>query len=190
MVYEPYNLVSPIGVSIVVRTVNEPSAVIRSMRAALRTADPDMALAPVKTMDQIVDESVASRRFETTLAAAFALAALALASLGVYGVISFAVARRTPEIGIRMALGARGLRVAGMVVRQGMTPVVVGLAVGLGGALLAGRLIASQLYGVAPDDPVTISAVALLLLTVGVGACWIPARRAMRIDPMRALRFE
>jgi predicted permease len=190
MVYEPYNLVSPIGVSIVVRTVSDPAAVIRSMRAALRAADPDMALAPVKTMDQIVDESVAVRRFEMELAAAFALAALALASLGVYGVISFAVARRTPEIGIRMALGARGLQVAGMVARHGMRPVAAGLAAGVGCALLAGRLIASQLYGVAPDDPVTISMVAMLLLAVGVGACWIPARRAMRIDPMRALRFE
>jgi putative ABC transport system permease protein len=190
MVYEPYNLVSPIGVSIVVRTVGDPAAVIRSMRAALREADPDMALASVKTMDQIVDESVAARRFETALAAAFALAALALASLGVYGVVSFAVARRTPEIGIRMALGARTAQVAGMVLRQGIRPVLAGLAAGIGCGLPAGRFIASQLYGVAPDDPLTITAVALVLLVAGAGACLIPARRAMRIDPMRALRFE
>jgi ABC-type antimicrobial peptide transport system permease subunit len=118
-----------------------------------------MALAPVKTMDQIVDESVAARRFETALAAEFALAALALASLGVYGVISFAVARRTPEIGIRIALGARGPQVAGMVLRQLIRPMVGGLAAGVGCALLAGRFIASQLYGVAPDDPWTTAAV-------------------------------
>lgn len=190
MVYETYNFGSPIGVSIVVRTMDAPAAVVRSMRAALKAADPDMALAPVKTMDQIVDESVASRRFETALAAAFALAALALASLGVYGVISFAVARRTPEIGIRMALGARGPQVGGMVLRQGITPVVAGLAAGVGCALLAGRFIASQLYGVSPQDPFTILAVAVVLLVAGAGACWVPARRAMRIDPMAALRFE
>jgi putative ABC transport system permease protein len=189
-VYEPYNLVSPIGISIVVRTLGDSAPVIRSMRAALRAADPDMALAPIKTMDQIVGESVASRRFETTLAAAFALAALALASLGVYGVISFVVARRTPEIGIRIALGARTPQLATMVLRQGMRPVWIGLAAGLGCAWLAGRYIASQLYGVSPHDPVAISAVALLLLAVAAAACWIPARRAMRIDPQRALRFE
>jgi putative ABC transport system permease protein len=141
-------------------------------------------------MEQIVDESVAARRFQMELAVAFAVAALALASLGVYGVISFAVARRTPEIGIRMALGARAPQVAGMVVRQGMMPVWLGLAAGIGGALAAGRFIASQLYSVAPDDPITISMVAVLLLAVAVGACWVPARRAMRIDPMVALRFE
>jgi ABC-type antimicrobial peptide transport system permease subunit len=149
-----------------------------------------MALAPVKTMEQIVDESVATRRFETVLAAAFALAALALASLGVYGVISFSVARRTPEIGIRIALGARAPQLAAMVLRQGMSPVWIGLAIGLGCALLAGRFISSQLYGVSPSDPAAISAVALLLLAVAAAACWIPARRAMRIDPQRALRFE
>jgi predicted permease len=190
MVYEPYNLVSPIGVSIVVRTLGEPAPVIRSMRAALRGADPDMALSPVKTMDQIVDESVASRRFETTLAASFALAALALASLGVYGVISFSVARRTPEIGIRIALGARAPLLAAMVLREGLTPVLIGLAAGLGCALLAGRFIASQLYGVAPNDAATICAACAVLLIVAAAACWIPARRAMRIDPTTALRFE
>ncbi|HEY6344720.1 MAG TPA: FtsX-like permease family protein [Bryobacteraceae bacterium] len=190
MVYEPYNLVSPIGVSIVVRTLGEPNSVIRSMRAALRAADPDMALSPVKTMDQIVDESVTSRRFETTLAASFALAALALASLGVYGVISFSVARRTPEIGIRIALGARAPQLAALVLRQGMTPVLIGLAAGLGCALLAGRFIASQLYGVAPNDAATICAACAVLLIVAAAACGIPARRAMRIDPMTALRFE
>jgi predicted lysophospholipase L1 biosynthesis ABC-type transport system permease subunit len=190
MVYEPYDHASPTGVSIVVQTMGQPAAVIRSMRAALRGADPEMALAPVRTMGQIVEESVASRRFETALAAAFALAALALASLGVYGVISFAVARRTPEIGIRIALGARGLQVAAMVLRQGIRPVVAGLAAGVGCALVAGRFMASQLYGVAPDDRLRIAAAALALLGAGAGACSIPAGRAMRIDPTGALRFE
>ena len=141
-------------------------------------------------MEQIIDDSAGARRFETTLAVAFALAALALASLGVYGVISFTVARRTPEIGIRIALGAHAPQLAAMVLRQGMTPVLIGLAAGLACALLAGRFIASQLYGVAPNDPATICAACAVLLIVGVAACWIPARRAMRIDPMTALRFE
>jgi putative ABC transport system permease protein len=121
---------------------------------------------------------------------AFAIAALGLASLGIYGVISFMVARRTPEMGIRIALGASGGELMGMVVRQGMVPVWAGLGVGLGCSVVVGRMIASQLYGVAPNDPRYILAVVVLLGAVGLGACWIPARRATRIDAMSALRVE
>jgi putative ABC transport system permease protein len=125
-----------------------------------------------------------------SLAVTFALSALLLASLGIYGVISFTVARRTPEMGIRIALGARSTQLVAMVIRQGMVPVILGLTLGLPCALFLSRLIASQLYGVAPNDPFTISAVAILLLVVAVCACWIPARRATGIDPLNALRFE
>jgi ABC-type antimicrobial peptide transport system permease subunit len=141
-------------------------------------------------MEQILEETVAGRRFQMRLAVAFALAALALASLGIYGVISFTVARRTQEMGIRIALGAQGAQLVTMVIWRGMAPVLCGLAAGMGGALLLGRLIANQLYGVAPNDPLTMSAVAIVLVAVAVAACWVPARRATEIDPLRALRFE
>ena len=141
-------------------------------------------------MEEIVDRSVSVRRFEMNLAAAFGIAALALASLGIYGVISFTVTRRTPELGIRIAIGASTGTLMASVLRQGMTPVLLGLAAGLGASLMLGRLIASQLYGVSANDPSIISTVAGLLLLVALGACWMPGRRAARVDPVRALRFE
>ncbi len=190
MVYEHYWRMKPIGMSLVVRTHTSPAPVIAAIRGILSSADPEMAITQAKTMEHILDESVAARRFQMCLAVAFAIAALVLASLGIYGVISFAVARRTPEIGIRIALGARGTQLIAMVVRQGMLPVVLGLAGGLACALAISRIIANQLYGLAADDPLTISAVSVLLLAVALGACWIPARRATKIDPTCALRFE
>ncbi len=190
MVYEHFWRMQPIAMSFALRTQAEPRAVARSIREILAAADPEMAISPARTMQQIVDDSVAARRFSMYLAAGFALAALALASLGIFGVISFAVARRTPEMGIRIALGASGGQLVGMVVRQGMVPVIAGLCAGLLGSLFAGRLIASQLYGVAPGDPWALAAVSALLLSVALGACWIPASRAMRVDPLSALRFE
>jgi putative ABC transport system permease protein len=189
-VYQSYLDASFGSRSFVVRTAADPAAMMSAVRGVLRSVDAQVALSQAATMEQIVDESVAARRFQTELAVVFAVAALALASLGVYGVISFTVARRTPEIGIRMALGARGVQVAAMVLRCGMAPVAMGLAAGIACALLAAQLVASQLYSVAPNDPITIATVALVLLVVAAGACWVPARRAMRVDSMRALRFE
>lgn len=190
MVYEHFWRMQPIAMSFVVRAQTDPATVAAGIRSILASADPEMAISPARTMEQILDESVSARRFQMYLAVAFAGAALLLASLGIYGVISFAVARRTPEMGIRIALGATSGQLVGMVVRQGMIPVAVGMATGFAGALLVGRLIASQLFGVAPNDPVAIGAVAILLVAVGLAACWIPARRATRIDPLTALRFE
>lgn len=189
-VYLPYNGITMGRASFVLRTQADPAAVIGAMRAVLRSMDPDLPLSQTQTMEQILDESVAVRRFQMYLAAAFAMAALVLASLGIYGVVSFSVARRTPEMGIRIALGARGMQLMAMVIKQGMIPVLLGLGAGLACALSLGRFLASQLYGISPDDPMTISAVAALLLVVALCACWIPARRATRIDPMRALRSE
>jgi len=180
----------PIAMSFVLRTQSDPAAVIGAVRAILSSADPEMAISPARTMEQILEESVAARRFQMYLAVAFAMSALALASLGIYGVISFSVTRRTAEMGIRIALGARGGQLVAMIVRQGIVPVILGLAAGISCALFVSRLIASQLYGVAPNDPLTIFAVAIILLIVAFCACWIPARRATRIDPLQALRFE
>jgi putative ABC transport system permease protein len=190
MIYEHYWRMRPMGMSFVVRTRADPAAVAASIHALLAQADPEMAIPGARTMEQIVHESVASRKFQMYLAAAFAIAALLLASLGIYGVISFSVARRTPEIGIRIALGARAAELTAMILREGMLPVAIGLAAGLLAALFVGRIISSQLYGVASNDPLTIFAVVVILLAVAYCACWFPARRATRVDPLVALRFE
>ncbi|MEO7144276.1 MAG: ABC transporter permease [Bryobacteraceae bacterium] len=190
MVYEHYWRMQPVGMSFVLRTQANPLAVAGSIRSVLSSADPEMAIAQPTTMEQIVEKSVATRKFQMGLAAVFALSALALASLGIYGVISFAVARRTSEIGIRVALGASRRRVLTMILWQGMRPVLVGLAAGIPCALFLSRLIASQLFGVEPWDLQTIGGVTVLLMAVGAAACSIPARRATQIDPLAALRFE
>lgn len=190
MVYEHFWRMQPIAMSFALRTRTDPKSVAAAVHAVLAAADPEMAISPARTMEQIMEDTLAPRKFRTTLAGAFALAALALAALGIYGVVAFTVARRTPEMGVRMALGASSGQMVALVVRQGMLPVCAGLAAGLIGALFTGRLMASQLYGVAPDDPAALGGVALLFLLVALSACWIPARRATRIDPLSALRFE
>lgn len=125
-----------------------------------------------------------------TLAAVFAGTALLLAGLGIYGVVSYSVARRTNEMGIRMALGAESLHLYGMVLRQGMAPVALGLVAGVAGSLAAGRVLASLLYEICARDPLTIGAVAILLTLVALAACTLPARRATRVDPLVALHYE
>jgi len=189
-IYEHYWRMQPIGMSFVARTRVNPAATASAIRAVLSRADPEMALPQARTMQQLIGESVAARKFQMSLAMSFAAAALLLASLGIYGVISFTVARRTPEIGIRIALGAGRGELMRMIPTDGMIPVLAGLTAGLLGAASIGRLISSQLYGVVPRDPVTMSGVAIVLVAVGVCACWLPARRATRIDPLVALRFE
>ncbi len=190
MVYEPYSLASPVGISLALRTSGDPASAIRAARLIIAGIDPEMALPPAQTMAQILDASVAARRFEMRLAMAFALAALLLAGLGIYGVISFAVARRRPEIGIRIAMGARSGQVIAMVLRQGMRPVLPGLLAGVAGAMASSRLLAGELYQVAPRDPRAILAVAAVMLAAAFGACWIPARRSAATDPLTALRAE
>jgi predicted permease len=190
MVYEHFWRMQPVAMSFVLRTQADPALVAGGIRSVLSSADPEMAISPARTMEQILEESTVARRFQMYLAVAFAVSALLLASLGIYGVISFAVARRTPEMGIRIALGASAAQLVRMIVRQGMAPVTVGLGAGLVCALFVTRLIANQLYGVAPNDPQSIGGVATLLLAVALCACWIPALRATRIDPLAALRFE
>ena len=190
MVYEHFWRMQPLAMSFVLRTPADPVAVAAGIRAVLSSADPEMAIPRPRTMEQIVEGSMASRRFQMYLAVVFAVSALALASLGIYGVISFMVARRTPEMGIRIALGASGAQLVGLVVRQGMIPVAAGLGAGLVCSLFVNRMIMSQLYGVAPNDPFYITGAMILLVTVALCACWIPARRATRVDPITALRFE
>jgi predicted permease len=190
MVYRPYWEWAPRRVLLVARSAGDPRLVAPAMRAAVRSVDGDVPLTQVRTMQEVLAESVAQRRFQMLLAAVFGATALLLASLGIYGVVSYSVARRTNEMGIRMALGARAGNVYGMVLRQAMTPVVLGLVAGAAGALAAGSVLASLLYEVSPRDPATLAGVALLLAAVGFAACFLPARRATRVDPLEALRYE
>jgi putative ABC transport system permease protein len=188
--YYPYWQRAPYQFSLALRSPGDPRAVAGALRVALRTVDSQLPIQAIRTMEDVVDLSVAQRRFQLTLMAAFAACALLVASLGIYGVVSYSVMKRRNEIGIRMALGAQRADLLGMVIRQGMTPVVIGLVAGIAAALSLGRAIRSLLFGVQPTDPLTIVGVTLTLLAVSALACLIPARRAMRVDPMVALRHE
>jgi putative ABC transport system permease protein len=144
----------------------------------------------MRTISEVLDESVAQRRFQMILVASFAATALLLACLGIYGVVSYSVARRTGEIGIRAALGARPGNLYGLILRQGMVPVAAGLALGVAAALAVGRMLASFLFEVRARDPFTIAAVSALLAAIAIAACLVPALRAARVEPTRALRYE
>ena len=152
--------------------------------------DPDLPLFDVKTMEEYMSASVAGPRFNTTLLSIFAGVALVLTIVGLYGVMSYSVAQRTNEIGIRLALGAQGRDVLLMIVRQGSKLILIGLAAGLAGAYAVTRLVESLLFGVKTKDPFTFAAVAILLGVVALLACYVPAWRATKVDPMEALRYE
>jgi ABC-type antimicrobial peptide transport system permease subunit len=173
-----------------VRTSNDPAGMAKSIAAVVKSMDPDLPLAQVRTMDDILDRSLSGDRLETSLLGTFAALALILAALGIYGVMAFAVAQRTHEIGLRMALGAAPSRVLSLIIKEGMTLTAIGLAVGLAGSYLVARAMQSQLYGVGSIDPVVLAAVAFVLAATALLACYLPARRAMRVDPMVALRYE
>lgn len=176
--------------AILVRTEGNPLAFSRQIEAAVSSADPNLPIGHVRSMEQVLSISLALQHGAMTLMSVFAGLALLLAAVGIYGVLSYWVSQRTREIGIRMALGAQKNDVLRSVVRQGLTLAAIGIAVGLTAALLLARLIQSLLYGVKPDDPVTFAAVAVTLAVVAVLACYLPARRATKIDPIEALRYE
>jgi len=173
-----------------VRAQTDPISLFPAIRQQIWEVDKDIPIAVLSTMDELMAKSVAVPRFRTFLLGVFAALALALASVGTYGVISYLVTKRTREIGIRMALGARGRDAMMLVIRQGMAVALIGVAVGLAGSLALTHLMKSLLFEVSPTDFSTFAGVAALLIVVAVLACWIPARRASRVDPMTALRHE
>jgi len=173
-----------------VRTPSDPAAISSALRDTIASLDPQIAVADVKTMETTVSESLAPQRFNLFLLGLFAVLAVFLAAVGVYGVLSYAVTQRTREIGIKIALGARRGNLLGDVLREGMSLTLVGALIGVGGAFLLTRLMASLLYGVTAHDPLTFAVVVVLLACVSLAACYIPAHRATRVDPLVALRHE
>jgi putative ABC transport system permease protein len=189
-IYTPYQQ-DPTGeMNLVLRTTADPLALVAPVKAAVQTMDPAQPVYDVATMDQRLAESLSPQRFNALLVGAFALAALALAGVGIYGVLAFSVARRTCEIGLRMALGARRAEVLTLVVGEGLRLCGLGIGLGLAVSVPLTRLLRSVLFGVSPADPPTLAAASAALVLVAVLACYIPARRAITIDPMTALRQE
>jgi predicted permease len=174
----------------VARTDGDPAALAPSLRSAVWGLDRSLPISEVQTMERVVSLATARERFQTLLLAVFAMTAAILAAIGIYGVMSFTIAKRTREIGVRMALGAGRGDVLRLIVGQGMSVALFGAAAGLAGALLLTRLMRGLLYGVGPGDPITYAAVAVILLAIALAANYVPARRAARIDPIEALRRE
>jgi predicted permease len=178
------------GVDVVLRSDEAHRATLDSIRNAVATMNGQQFIYDVRTFDEIVSKSLATQRFSMILLSAFAALALLLASVGIYGVISYLVGQRVHEIGIRMALGAHRLHILWLILGRGGVLAVAGVALGLASALALTRLMASLLYGVRATDPLTFAGVAMLLIFVAIAACYIPARRATKVDPMVALRHE
>jgi putative ABC transport system permease protein len=176
--------------TLVVRTSGDPTDLAPAIRGAIHSLDRNIPLSEIQSMDQVVAEATSQSRFYLVLLAAFATVALLLAGVGIYGVMSYSVSRRTHEIGVRMALGAQGRDVLKLVVFQGIIQALAGVAVGLAGALALSHLMAGLLYGTRSNDPATFAAVVVVLSGVAVAASYVPARRATRVDPIVALRYE
>jgi putative ABC transport system permease protein len=188
LVYVPYKQDSWGGMRIILRTSGDPIALVAPARRVISSIDPDLAVASVATMNDAMDASLAGPRFTTYLLGGFAGVALLLVAVGLYGVLAYGITRRTHEIGIRMALGARAGHVLGMVVREAVLMVALGILIGGGGALALSRVMTSLLFETSATDPVTFVVVVLVLGTVGAIAAYLPARRATRVDPLIALR--
>jgi putative ABC transport system permease protein len=178
------------NLSLVVRTKIEPEAVASTVRSELRNVDVDVATAGVKPMGQFLSASVAARRFDMGLLGIFAATALLLAAAGLYAVIAYLVSQRTREIGIRLALGASPRHILPLMMSQGLRLTLIGVAIGFVGAIAITRLMRSLLFAVAPTDLMTFAIAGVVLIVVALLACFIPARRATKVDPLVALRYE
>jgi putative ABC transport system permease protein len=190
-VYRPIEQETGNMMTFVVRSDGMPAEELqRTLSAELKSIDPAMPLANFRTMESVVSTTLARQRFSAFLLSLFAATALLLTVVGIYGVVAFVVTQHTQEIGIRIALGASERDVISLVIMQGMLPVVIGLVVGIVCALGLTRALAAQLYGVKPADVPTFICVSLILLLAALAACWFPARRATKVDPIIALRYE
>jgi predicted permease len=190
-VYFPYQQgVWDLNLGVVLRTEGDPSTAVAALRRAVKASDSRVELWGTLTMEEYVAAAFLAHRIATTLLIALGVVALALAVMGIYGVMAYAVSQRTHEIGVRMALGAQAQDVQGLVLRQGLGLAALGLGLGFAGALGLTHLLAGFLYGVNPLDPMVFAGVALLLVGSSLAACYLPARRASRVDPLVALRYE
>jgi predicted permease len=190
MVYVPYWIRSDSTGGLLVRTSQDPASMADAMRKAVWGVDAAVSVPVVRTLDGVVADSVANRRFEMDLLLLFAASALLLAGLGVYGVVTYSVVQRQQEIGVRLALGAQTANIYALVLRDGMMPVLIGAAAGVGVTIAFTRILASLLFEVSPSNPAIVAAAVGVLVATGIAACLLPARRAAAIDPMRALRAE
>ena len=189
-IYEPFEQGPAIPISLFLRSSSNPESLIAGARDVIQSIDKELPISNIKTGEQLLYEAVGQPRFHTTLIGMFAGLALLLAAVGIYGVISYSVAQRTHEIGVRLAVGARPRDVLVMVIKQGMMLTLAGTAIGVVAAYGLTRLLESLLFQVSATDPLTFGGVAFLLVSVAFLACWIPARRATKVDPMIALRYE
>jgi putative ABC transport system permease protein len=186
--YVSYLQAEEIYMSVLVRTVGNPAVVVNEIRRVVHAMDPEQPLADIQTLEELRDRSIAPSRLTADLLVVFALLAFTITAIGLSAVVSFVVSQRTQELGLRMALGANRISLLGMVMRQGMFLVLLGLVLGWTGALAGNRLLSSLLFGVQPSDPFTFWSITLALIVCGAAACFIPARRATFIDPKEALR--
>jgi putative ABC transport system permease protein len=189
-VYFPYPQMAAPSMSLVVRTASDPLSLAGAVKSQIQMIDKDLPIDEAKTMQQLLAESISGRRFNMLLLTVFAVVALVLAIVGIYGVMSYTVTQRTHEIGIRVAIGAQSRDVFRMVIGQGMMLAMIGVAFGLIGAFGLTRLMTTMLFGVEPTDPATFVSIALLLTAVALVACYIPGRRATKVNPLVALRYE
>jgi putative ABC transport system permease protein len=189
-IFRPYQQAPIPYMTLVARSEMDPAALTSAVQHAVLEVDPQQPLSEVQTMERVLFDSLGSRRFNMYLLAVFAVAALVLAAVGLYGVLSFSVSQRSGEIGIRMALGAQSRGVVGNVIREGFWLTLAGLAIGAGAAVGLTRLMSSMIYGVSATDPLTFAGGILLLTAIALTASWIPALRAARVSPMQVLRVE
>ncbi|HEY2467509.1 MAG TPA: ABC transporter permease [Terracidiphilus sp.] len=190
MVYMPYWYRSGTTSGLVVRTRQDLATMAAAIRKTIWSLDPEVSVPTVQALGGVVEESMASRRFEMDLLLLFAISSLLLAGLGIYGVVAYSVVQRQRELGLRLALGAQKANIYALVLRDGLIPVLIGAAAGIGGAFAFARVIGSLLFQVSPYNPLIVSAAVFVLVAVGGAACMLPARRAAEVDPMRALRAE
>ena len=176
--------------TVTIRSTGDPASLTAAIREGVASVDKDIAVANIKTMQRIMDDSVAGRRLNMMLLSIFATVALILASVGIYGVLSYSIAQRTHEIGVRMALGAKATDVLRLVVGDGLKLVLAGVGIGLAGAFALTQVMKSLLFEVSATDPLTFAVIPLILTAVALLSSYVPARRAMKVDPMIALRYQ